>query len=312
MLNQQKSISVVVPTYNCGKYICETIESILNQTYEFFEIIVVDDGSTDDTRKVLKPYIEGEKLRYFYQENKGPSAARNRGILKANGEYIAFLDADDLWANNYLEQCIDCLCENSDDLVMTDNYDYVYSKDGALIDKKYSSKKKKVANENRLYEMLFRVFQDGVSGDIRIVIKRVCFDKIGFFDENLRFLEDWDLWLRIAKNNLKIGYIQEPLSIYRRHSNSACRNSKNTRLKLVHIYNAFRKNRKEAFDINKLMIKPYSETLWMIGVESVVKRVGLFFGLKCIFESQLYDFNIIKIEKMVRIFKIFKKNRGHQ
>ena len=98
-------VSVIIPTYNRAHYICETIDSILAQTYRDYEIIVVDDGSADNTRKVLQKY-DG-KVRYFYQKNRGPSAARNFGISQSQGEYIAFLDDDDLWTENKLELQID-------------------------------------------------------------------------------------------------------------------------------------------------------------------------------------------------------------
>lgn len=99
-------VSIIIPTYNSAKYIHDAIESVLNQTYQDFEIIVMDDGSIDNTKKVLRSYIESKKIRYFYQKNKGPSAARNKGIREAKGEYIAFLGADDIWHKKKLEKSI--------------------------------------------------------------------------------------------------------------------------------------------------------------------------------------------------------------
>src|SRR5208283_2367398 len=100
-------VSVVIPTYNCGRYICETVESALGQTYSPVEIIVVDDGSTDDTRERLTTY--GDRVRYIYQQNTGPAVARNRGVQDAQGDWIAFLDADDLWLPYRLELQVELL-----------------------------------------------------------------------------------------------------------------------------------------------------------------------------------------------------------
>src|SRR4028119_1061372 len=88
-------VSVIIPVYNCDRYIQEAIESVLNQTYSDYEIIVVDDGSTDNTRSVLEPYFH--RIHYIYQENQGASAARNRGLQEARGKFVAFLDADDFF-----------------------------------------------------------------------------------------------------------------------------------------------------------------------------------------------------------------------
>ena len=94
-------VSVIIPTYNSAGYIEEALESVFEQTLQDFEIIVVDDGSTDGTGEVLRKY--GDRIRYIYQENNGPASARNGGIRVARGEYIAFLDADDLWVSTKLE-----------------------------------------------------------------------------------------------------------------------------------------------------------------------------------------------------------------
>jgi glycosyltransferase involved in cell wall biosynthesis len=103
----QPLVSVIIPTFQSARYIVEAVESVLGQTYAPIEIIVVDDGSTDDTRERLRPYFD--RLRYVYLENSGPSKARNHGVRLARGELIAFLDADDRWLSNKLETQIRCL-----------------------------------------------------------------------------------------------------------------------------------------------------------------------------------------------------------
>ena len=97
-------VSVVIPTYNSSQFIVETLESVFAQTYKDYEIIVVDDGSTDNTKEVLQPYTS--RIKYIYKENGGPASARNVGIKSAQGEYIAFLDSDDRWLPEKLEKHI--------------------------------------------------------------------------------------------------------------------------------------------------------------------------------------------------------------
>ena len=302
MIRNGPKVSVIIPAYNSAEFLQETINSMLNQSYQDFEIIIVDDGSIDNTRKIVQINTQKylNKIKYFYQKNKGPSAARNKGIKESRGKYIAFLDADDMWLEGYLDKCLRCFVENEYDVVMTDNYIDTYDKDNKFIDRQYKSREKYLGNENKLYEILFQRFQKGFFGEIRIILKKSCFDKIGFFDEKLRILEDWELWLRIAKENLKIGYIQEPLFIYRRHPNAVCRNKKNERLKLVNAYVAFRKHREEAFKMNKSLNKVYSQTLWMLGSESVMSRIDILFGLKSMFESQMYNFDKKKIIRLIK------------
>src|ERR1039457_5929793 len=106
-MNDKVLVSVIMPTYNRGYVVGEAIESILNQTYDNIEVVVVDDGSTDNTQEKLKEY--GDRIRVVYQRNSGPAAARNRGIRAARGEIIAFLDSDDVWLPTILERQVSLL-----------------------------------------------------------------------------------------------------------------------------------------------------------------------------------------------------------
>ena len=105
--NREPLVSVIIPTYNSSQYIKEAIDSVLAQTYKNFEIIVIDDGSTDNTKEVLAPYLS--VIKYIYKNNGGPASARNRGIKEANGEFVAFLDADDVWKPDRLARGVDIL-----------------------------------------------------------------------------------------------------------------------------------------------------------------------------------------------------------
>ena len=279
-------ISIIIPVYNSGELIIEAIESALSQTFPDYEIIVVDDGSTDSIKDRLKKY--SGRIKYFFQNNQGPAAARNNGLKYSKGEYISFLDADDLWDKEYLNKTFNLINENKLDVVLTDYYADYYDSNDIFIKREYRYIANLVTdNNNKLYSQLFKRFQGGFEGTTAMLITKKCFEMVGRFDEKLRILEDWDLWLRIAKYNLKIGHLKEPLRIYRRYGNSECRNKNNFKLKFNNIYYAFEKNKKEAFFLNKSLKKSYSETFRMLGVDCILNRINFFLGLKFIFRGIL-------------------------
>jgi glycosyltransferase involved in cell wall biosynthesis len=129
-------VSVIVPTYNYAEFIGEAIKSVLDQTIQDFEILVIDDGSTDNTKEVVLSF--GDKVRYFYQSQQGPAKARNKGIVESKGEYIAFLDADDVWLPSKLEKQVNLFRSNPKlGMVVTDNFLF----DDAGIYREYVNKK---------------------------------------------------------------------------------------------------------------------------------------------------------------------------
>jgi glycosyltransferase involved in cell wall biosynthesis len=203
-------VSVIIPVYNAEKYIKDAIDSVLNQTYKDLEIVVVDDGSTDKTkeiveiqrRKVVRVHVD---IEYIYQMNKGPGAARNTGIKAATGEYIAFLDSDDMWMPEKIGKQVVKFKENPDyGLIHTDRIRL--EPDGTL-----RTTKGKTLEGDVFKELLMGNFIVCSS----VLIKKSCFDDIGLFDEDRNNrAEDYDIWLRIAKN-YQIGFIAEPLIRYR-------------------------------------------------------------------------------------------------
>ena len=219
-------VSVIIPTYNGACYICEAIDSVLAQTYQDFEIIVIDDGSSDNTKDVLKK--NGSKIKYIFQENKGVSAARNVGIKEAAGEYIALLDADDIWLPDKIALQVDFLEKNS-------AYGLIYS-DAYIFDEK------KILEKTLLQisgfwqgDVLEKLILKNFIPNLTVLVRRVCFDKIGLFDETLKYGEDHDRWLRIASIS-KIGCINKPLAKYRIHDLNASHKIKQSyvdRIKLI-------------------------------------------------------------------------------
>ena len=127
-MNGGPLVSVIIPSYNAARYVAEAVASALAQTYQPLEIILINDGSTDDTEEVLLPYVG--KMRYFYQPNRGLSATRNRAIALARGELIAFLDADDVWLPEKLARQVDCLTQNPRIGLVHTNYVRLYADTG--------------------------------------------------------------------------------------------------------------------------------------------------------------------------------------
>jgi cellulose synthase/poly-beta-1,6-N-acetylglucosamine synthase-like glycosyltransferase len=199
-------VSVIIPTYNRCGIISNAIDSVLAQTFKDYELIVVDDGSEDDTRSVVMKY-GSDKILYWYQENSGKSSARNNGIKKATGEYIAFLDSDDMFVPDKLRKQVDFLDNNRD-------YGFVYSyannvdEDGTLLDYHFAGDLSGWIYPNMLF------IKNNLIATPTVMVKSSVIASVGGFDETMHICEDLDLWRRIARNH-KVMQIKEPLSIVR-------------------------------------------------------------------------------------------------
>lgn len=187
MHEQLPLVSVIIPTYNRAWIISEAIDSVLTQDYPNFELIIVDDGSTDETRAVLDKYRD--KVNVIYQENHGVSAARNTGILQSNGEYIAFLDSDDLWEDKKLSCQVDFFVENPDALIC--QTEEIWIRNGKRVNPKVKHKKP----SGMIFEPSLHLCLVSPSA---VMIKKTLLEDIGLFDESLLSCEDYDLWLRIS------------------------------------------------------------------------------------------------------------------
>src|SRR5581483_6364205 len=188
--NQSDYVSVVVPAYNYGRYLSSAIDPALAQTYPHLEVIVVDDGSTDDTAIVAKNY--GSKIRYIHQTNAGLSAARNRGVRAASFGYILFLDADDVLMPDMLETIMGEYARLSPDFGLVACGSIRFHTDGKFQDSK--SRVSKETCELRARDILLKTrFMPSTA-----VVKRVAFDECGTFDTELRSSEDRDMWIRIG------------------------------------------------------------------------------------------------------------------
>ncbi|WAL62604.1 glycosyltransferase family 2 protein [Thermocoleostomius sinensis] len=197
-------VSVIVPTYNSIAYLPETIESILQQTFTDFEVLIVDDGSTDQTVAWAKQIVD-PRVRVIMQPNQGVSVARNTGILQAQGEYVAFLDADDTWNHSKLEQQVYYLDTHP-------KIGWVHSW-VSLIDAQSQPIGKPLISsaEGQIWEEL--LIRNAIAC-CSVMVRRSCFSVAGLFDPNIRSAEDWELWIRLAFH-YPIGLIKEPLARYR-------------------------------------------------------------------------------------------------
>lgn len=180
-------VSVIIPTYNRGWIIKEAVDSVLSQNFVDFELIVVDDGSTDNTRDILDAYKNDIKV--FRYNNQGVSAARNRGIAQASGKFIAFLDSDDLWMPNKLSMQVDFFNTNKEALIC--QTEEIWIRNNVRVNPKKRHKKL----SGMIFEPSLCLCMVSPSA---VMIKRELFEAVGLFDESLPACEDYDLWLRIS------------------------------------------------------------------------------------------------------------------
>jgi len=208
------SIAVVIPAYNIADYIARAIDSVLAQTHPADEIIVVDDGSVDNTAKIIKNY--GEKVRYIYQENAGLAAARNTGIKAATSEWMAFLDGDDEWLENHLKLQIELLQRNPELVWSTGNFNRYLCDEN--ISRPHVSPKQalKALAGKDYFEDYFDAYMSDMGGHPNtMVIKRRMIEEAGMFRHGIAFSEDIDMWFRMAMRWPRIGYVPEPIAVYR-------------------------------------------------------------------------------------------------
>lgn len=198
-------VSVIIPTCNRSRYLCETIDSVLAQTYRDFEIIVVDDGSTDDTAEIIKRY--GDNLRYIYQKNQGISEAMNTGIRNSQSEYFVVLDDDDLWLPDFLETQVAVLDQRSESAFVC-SAAYVIDPEGEIDRQSVGG-----ALRDRSFEDLLK---DNFIFSSTTLIRRTCFEAVGYLDRDLKIVQDWDLWLRLAKK-YRFEYSDKLIAKYRVH-----------------------------------------------------------------------------------------------
>jgi glycosyltransferase involved in cell wall biosynthesis len=229
VLTSKPKVSVIMPAFNGGRYIREAMNSVIAQTYRAFELIVVDDGSTDKTRDIVSDFIKENRelpIRYLYQANRGAASARNAGIADVRGEYIAFLDCDDVWFPHKLEVQVPALeTDKSAGLVFGD----IVSFGEGRVDTAPASK---IFDLSKIDKGISRLFAGNYISTLTVMVKKACLEKAGVFDESVTIVEDYDLWLRIAKY-CKIVYVDSLVAKYRVHPGNLSRITKDNEEKLL-------------------------------------------------------------------------------
>lgn len=208
-------VSIIIPVYNSEKFIRETILSVLSQNYHDYEIIVVDDGSIDNSSSILHSF--GDKIKYFYQENQGLSCSRNFALHQAQGEFIAFLDQDDLWLPDKLRMQVSFL-ESHKEAAMVFTDSHIINEKGIIQGRLFRGLN---IPQGHIFEQLFLF--DFIPL-LSVLIRKTIFEQVGEFAPHLGIAEDYDLFLRVSKK-YPVYLINFPLAKYRIHSSNASRDT---------------------------------------------------------------------------------------
>jgi len=275
-------VSVIIPTFNREKLIIRSINSLLNQTNQDYEIIIADDASTDNTAEVIKS-LKNDKIRYFrLEKNSGQCVTRNKAIKIAKGEYIGFLDSDDEWLPEKIEKQL-AVFETSID----PDLGAVYC---GFIEKDEIKNQTSIINRDNLkgniYGSLLRGFCP--STPTMFLVKKKALEKVNGFDENLPTFVDYDLWLRIAKEGFTFDYVNEPLIVKYEHAGAQIAKDPSKRKKGLELflekwgheilknagkkgYNRFRRNKIE------VLVKSVLENPGENYRKNMIKSIGLLY-----------------------------------
>ncbi len=209
--------SVIVPCYNVEKSVLPTLECLRTQTFTDFEVILVNDGSTDGTQDILEEFKLIQKKYILLQSNKGLGAARNSGIKICKGEYLALLDADDIWTDNKLKEVHNFITHNGGDVICHNEY---------VVNERLEVFKKNYYGPYTSYSDLF--FKNNCLSPSAVTLKRCVIEKVNYFTEdlNLHGVEDYDLWLKIARSSIEIQYMPDFLGSYVIHGQNMSMDSK--------------------------------------------------------------------------------------
>lgn len=222
----QNFVSIIMPVYNGEKYIAESIQSVLDQTYRSWELIVVDDGSTDKSAEIVQSFsAQDRRIKYIFQENKKLAAARNTGLANSTGEFVAFLDADDLWVEEKLEAQVETINKIGCDVVFSDAF-YFPGDETADESTLYSSFYGRAVGEFDGPSMIRLLLKGTPIPVLSVLTRKSILDAVGHFNEHpgFRGCEDYELWFRLAGHGAVFYGMDAVLARYRVHASAMSRN----------------------------------------------------------------------------------------
>lgn len=280
-------ISIITPTYNVQKYIAETINSVIAQTYTNWELIVVDDGSNDNTASIVKKFCEKDnRIKYFYKTNTGVSDTRNFGMSKAKGEYIALLDADDIWEKNKLQTVIDVFNKKEADWIYSDAIEF------------YENNKKNIKKllfTNNILSSLLLWDGKVLTAPSGIVFKKECLNNDIKFDKNFSTAADQDFVIQLAFK-CKGYHIDKLLWRYRVLKNSMSRNIAVMEKDHIGVYKKAAKNK--MFKSWRFKRKCFANLYWILAgswwKDGRNKKRGIYFIFKALVANPFSIYKIVK------------------
>lgn len=275
-------VSIIIPVYNAEKCILNAINSVLNQKITDLELIVVDDGSIDNTKRILDPLIKEGKIKYLFKDNGGAASARNFGIQEAIGKYIGFLDADDIYLTGIISECLRTIEEYNYDLVSVDNYMVYFDKHEVI--------KKEVqcfAWIDRMHEDNFCKFlkYGAIGGVHKAIFRRNVFERVGILDTTLPVYEDLDLWIRIAKHGLKWGHISKPLLECNRHGPETSLFTRSKKLNMDCRRQILKRYKKDGLERCPNFRHDYGELFWNLGRSYIIEHKSFREAFVCFWTS---------------------------
>lgn len=288
----QPKISVIVPCYNYGHLITETLYNLQLQTYKNWECIIINDGSTDNTHEVVLAFIENDaRFKYISQENKGISSARNLGIDNATGDYIQLLDADDLLEPEKFETQVNFLRTYKEIDIVYGDVKYFYSKSQSIYYKTVNAEQTewmpRVSGKGQT--IISALLKQNIMAINSPLFRKTILDKTGYFDTSLPLVEDWEFWLRCAINNLEFFYLdsKETAALVRMHSISMTRDTWNMRFNELQL-----KSRLQQLDFHEslrklLAIEKANVTVSLLYIIAIDVKSGNF-------QKALKRYNLIK------------------
>lgn len=243
-------VSIIVPCYNYSLYLEKTLLSLLQQSFQEWECIIVNDGSIDNTEVVAKNFCQSDaRFKYIYQENQGLSAARNAGLKAASGKYIQLLDADDFISQNKLEKQVAFMDSHPDTDISYTTAFYFHDSDPSKYYSSFSYNEDKTINfsqntwikekDERGPSLIDFFVLDNIAPVNSVLIRRQVFDKVGYFNINYCSLEDWEFWARCSFHGIRFTFVNDPLTYcsIRVHNGSMTSNTHKMKFFQIKLYN---------------------------------------------------------------------------